>query len=125
MRRVIAVLAPFFFGVGLVAGAAAGGGGAKQKHDIKEVMEQAHKKGLLKKIVAGSASAAEKQKLLELYVDLYDNKAPMGDAASWTKKTGDLVAAAAWAELGHEDAASRLKEAADCKGCHSVHNPNP
>ena len=50
----------------------------KPKHTIKEVMEQAHKGGLLNKVAAGEATADEKTLLLDLYVSLSENDPPRG-----------------------------------------------
>ena len=97
---------------------------AKPKHDIKEVMAQAHKSKLVNKVQDGGASKEEKEKLLTLYVDLYDNKPPKGDAASWSQKTGALVVASAKALLGTEGATESLKTAANCAACHKEHKPN-
>ncbi|MBI3467162.1 MAG: hypothetical protein HY000_29470, partial [Planctomycetes bacterium] len=61
---------------------------AKPKHSIKEVMADAHKSKLVNKVQDGNASKEEKEKLLGLYVSLYENKPPKGEQASWNEKTG-------------------------------------
>jgi hypothetical protein len=95
----------------------------KPKYTIEEVMEQAHKgKDALKnKAIEGKASKAEKEKLLELYMALGQNKPPMGDAKSWKEKTGALVSAAKAVVADEKDAGAKLKKAADCMACHKVH----
>src|SRR5262245_21228192 len=64
------------------------------KFTIKEVMEKAHKDGLLKKVVGGKADADEKKELAELYASLAKNKPPKGDPKAF-KKMADTIAAAA------------------------------
>ncbi len=102
-----------------VAGAAATL--AEPKHDIKKLMKEAHKDGLLKKIRGGDASQEEKLHLLDLYISMYDFKPTKGDMNSWRQKAGASVAAAAKAVLGKEDAPDALKKATSCGGCHKVH----
>ena len=91
------------------------------QHTIKQVMAEAHKSKLVDKVSGGAASKEEKQKLLGLYTDLWHNKPPKGDEASWTKKTGSLVVGAARVLLDHEGAGDELKSAANCKACHEAH----
>ena len=96
---------------------------AKPKHAIKEVMADAHKSKLVNKVQDGQASKEEKEKLLGLYISLYENKPPKGDQASWNEKTGALVVAGAKVVLGQEGAADSLKAAANCGACHKAHKP--
>ena len=96
---------------------------AKPKHAIKEVMADAHKSKLVNKVQDGQASKEEKEKLLGLYISLYENKPPKGDQASWNEKTGALVVAGAKVVLGQEGAADSLKAAANCAACHKAHKP--
>ena len=91
------------------------------KHTIKEVMKEAHKSELIKKVSSGAASKEEKQKLLGLYADLWENKPPRGEEASWLKKAGVLVVSAARVVLEQEGATEQLKAAANCKACHEAH----
>jgi cytochrome c553 len=91
------------------------------KHNIKEVMKEAHKDKLVNKVQDGQATKEEKEKLLGLYISLYDNKPTKGDQASWNDKSGALVVAAAKALLGQDGAADALKNAANCGACHKVH----
>jgi hypothetical protein len=88
---------------------------------IKEVMATCMKGGLCTKVAKGEASADEKKKLVEMFTALAANKPPKGEEASWKEKTAALLAAAKDAEAGKEGAADKLKAAANCMACHSVH----
>ncbi len=91
------------------------------KHTTKEVMEKAHKAGLLKKVVDGAASQDEKLALLDLYVSMSENKPSKGTPESWHEKAGTVVLAAAKVAVGRDGAAAQLKEAANCAACHGAH----
>lgn len=93
---------------------------AKPKHSIKEVMN-VQKKGLLKKVISGEATAEEKVQLLDLYVSLVENKPKKGDMASWHTLAGTAATAAAKVVVGREGAEKELEAATNCKACHSVH----
>lgn len=120
MSKVLCVACMSFVALGWVSLAVADEG-KKPRSTIKEVMGEAHKGGLLKKVTEGGASKADKEKLLAFYVSLYENKAPQGDAASWTTKTGALLAAAAKVVLEDKDGVADLKAASNCKACHDQH----
>jgi hypothetical protein len=106
-----------------IAWAQAEGEAPKPKHTIKEVMEQAHKGGLLEKVSKGEASADEKSLLLDLYVSLAENDPPRGDAASFHKLANDAVLGAARVVVGREGAEAQIKRAANCMACHRDHKP--
>jgi hypothetical protein len=97
------------------------GAGKDPKFTIKQVMKEAHKEGLLKKVAAGKGDKADAEKLLELYIALAANKPPMGDAESWKKFTDGMVAAAKVAVKGGDDAGKLLKKAVNCGACHKAH----
>ena len=120
MFRVLCVVCVSFLAMGGAAFVIAEEG-KKPKNTIKEVMGDAHKGGLLKKVTDGSASKADKEKLLGFYVSLYENKPPQGEAASWNAKTSALLAAAAKVVLDDKDGVADLKAASNCKACHEVH----
>ena len=107
-------------GVGMLRGAQDDDGQKKPKHTIKEVMKQAHGKKLLNKVVGGSATKAEKDQLLDLYISILDNKPGKGEQQEWIMKSGRLTVAAARVAVGREGAEEELKEASNCKGCHAV-----
>ncbi|RUL87816.1 hypothetical protein [Tautonia sociabilis] len=93
------------------------------KYTIKQVMKEANKGGLLKKVVSGQASAEEKEHLLELYKEMALNTEPKGSHDEWEKRTQAIVEAAQGVVDGKEGAAEALLKANNCKACHSVHRP--
>jgi hypothetical protein len=92
-----------------------------EKASIKEVMLEAHKKGLLKKVAGGKGDKADAEKLLKLYTDLAANKPPAGEAADWKTKTDAIVAAAKEVVAGKEGAGKALTKAVNCGACHKAH----
>jgi hypothetical protein len=106
----------------IVCAADSGAAPQQPKYSIEDVMDQAHgKKGILKKVYAGSAEKADKAKLVELYVALGQNKPPMGSAESWKSRTAALIAASKSVAKGEEAGVGALKKAANCAGCHKLH----
>jgi hypothetical protein len=91
------------------------------EHSIKDVMKAAHKDGLMKKVSEGKGTQEDKEKLLSLYLDLYEGKPPMGDASSWREKTGSVVVAAARVVLKKDGSEAKLKDAVNCGACHKAH----
>src|SRR5947209_8014429 len=67
------------------------GDAKKPKYSIKEVMEEAHKSGLWKKIAAGNAEKEDREKLAELYKALNQNKPPKGNVEEWKKTTSVML----------------------------------
>lgn len=96
---------------------------AKPKHTIKDVMKEAMKGGLLKKVTGGDASAEEKNQLLDLFISMVENKPPKGEMESWHNLAGASALAAAKVVVGREGAVEELKAATNCKACHSEHKP--
>ena len=106
---------------------------AEKKHayEMEEIMKIGNRgdkdKGidsLLKKTLDGAASVAEKKKLLGYYLALEEFAAPKGDQKAWATKTGTLTMAMVDVLAGKDGAADRLKEASNCKACHSEHRPD-
>ncbi len=93
----------------------------KPQHTIKEVMKQAHKGGLLKKVLAGKGRHKDAMELIDFYASLADNQPPEGDAGSWKAKTDALIIAAARVSVKRKDGIAKLKAATNCKACHKVH----
>jgi hypothetical protein len=93
----------------------------KPKHTIKEVMGEAHKKKLLNKVTEGQPTKEDKAKLLDLYLSLWENTPPKGDAASWHQKAGNVIVAAAKVVLEEPGAPAKLKAAVNCAECHKNH----
>ncbi|MCY2980407.1 MAG: hypothetical protein NTU79_17210 [Planctomycetota bacterium] len=91
-----------------------------EKKTIKEVMKAglAGNTSLLNKVLGGDASAEEKMKLLDLYIDLVENDAPKGDETEWKMMAGMAMLTAAKVVAGREGAIDELKKASDCKSCH-------
>lgn len=109
-----------FAGVGIVMGDDAKKG--EPKYTMKEIMEKGHKgkDSLLTKVTAGNAPEEDRKLLLEYYEALAMYEPPKGDAKSWKAKTEALVKAA---KLAVEKPAvvAPLKQAANCKACHTAH----
>ena len=91
------------------------------KYNIKTIMKYGLKGGLAKKVVGGEATGKEKIRLLDYAIALYENKPKKGDAASWTKLTGDLVTAAAKVAIDPKASTEALGKAVNCKACHNKH----
>ena len=96
-------------------------GQAKPKYTIKQIMKDALKGGLAKKVVGGEATEKEKIQFLDYAISLYENKPKKGEAASWTKLTGNLVTAAAKVAIDPKTDTEALGKAVNCKACHNVH----
>lgn len=95
--------------------------GEKAKLTIPQVMAKAHKSGLMKKVASGTASADEKQQLVEHYTALNRNEPPKGDLKAWKERTGAILEAAKKAAGGDAAAAKSLPKLANCKACHDLH----
>jgi hypothetical protein len=87
----------------------------KPKHTIKEVMAEAHKSGLWKKIAAGTAEKEDREKLAALYKSLTENTPPQGELADWKKTTAVLHKIAVDA-IKDPEAGKKLK--VNCGACH-------
>lgn len=93
------------------------------KHSIKDVMQNAHKAGLLEKVLKGEASQEEKLTLLDHYVSLTESKPPLGTPEGWEERTNAVVVAAAKVAVGRDDGTELLKKATNCAACHKEHKP--
>ena len=78
-----------------------------------EQIEEVMKKGFKAKLQ--DDLAANKEVLAKYAAWLAAYKPPKGDAESWKKKTGAIVAAI------KADNQAALKKATNCKACHNVH----
>ena len=96
-------------------------GQAKPKYTIKQIMKDALKGGLAKKVVGGEATEKEKIQFLDYAISLYENKPKKGEAASWTRLTGNLVTAAAKIAIDPKASTAPLGKAVNCKACHNKH----
>lgn len=116
-----AIIGPILAG-GAVVWAQAGDAKAP-KYTIEEVMEKAHKDGLMKKIVAGEGSPEDKAQLLDLYLSLLEQDPPQGDATDFHEKAATAVVAAARVVVGRDGAEEALTRAVNCAACHKDHKP--
>ncbi len=117
-RIITASLAATILTLGLVGTA---GADSKPKYTIKQIMKDGLKGGLAKKVIGGKASEKEKIQLLDYAIALYETPPKKGDPASWTKLTGNLVAAAAKVAIDPKADTAALGKALDCKACHNKH----
>jgi hypothetical protein len=91
------------------------------KFKIKDVMKEAMKGGLCKKVADGAANKEEKEKLVALFTALGMNKPPKNDDADWKDRTKALLDAAKACAKDDKDGPAALKKAANCKACHDNH----
>lgn len=93
------------------------------KPSVKDVMKAAMKgdDSLFKKVSAGSASEADIKKLAECLKNLEGSKPAKGDEAAYTTKVTALIKAATEVAEGKKDSLGALKEAGNCKACHTDH----
>lgn len=120
MNRTVCVMAATLCALGLLA-ATGLAQATKPKATIKEVMKEAHKDGLLKKVTEGKASKEEQERLQELYTALSEGKPSKGDEKSWKDKTTALLDAAKSVIKGDAGAVDALKKASNCQACHKAH----
>jgi hypothetical protein len=92
----------------------------KAKHTIPEVMKQAHKSGLWKKVATGKASDAEKEQLVELYTSLSQNEPPKGEHKAWKERTEAMLAAAKLSAKGDDKGGKALLSLVNCGMCHKM-----
>ncbi len=86
----------------------------KPKYTIKQVMKEAMKGGLLKKVASGEGDKEDSAKLVELFTALADDKPSKGDLDTWKEKTTALLKAT---KAGDGKA---MQKAANCKACHDI-----
>ena len=104
-----------------IANAAINDDEPKKALTIKDIMDQAHKQGLLKKVATEKATEAEVKTLHELYTKLAELTPPKGDQSNWVTKTKALVDAAQLAVDKDPKFKAKLKAASKCADCHKVH----
>jgi cytochrome c553 len=98
---------------------------AEDSKVIKDGMKTFHKgdTALIKKVVAGQATDEEIKSLQAYYKSIVAEKPPLGDEASWKDKTAALNKAVDEVAAKDPNGIAHLKEATNCKACHSVHKP--
>ena len=104
-------------------GSAAALNQAASVHDIMEAANEG-KNSLYERVISGKGTPEEARKLSDLYQALPGLKPPKGDAKSWKEKATVLAAAAKEVVDKKPGALEKLKAAANCKACHSVHKPD-
>jgi hypothetical protein len=94
-----------------------------QAGSVHDVMEAANegKNSLYERVSGGKGTTEEARKLSNLYQALPELKPPKGDAKSWKEKATALAAAAKEVADKKPGAVEKLKAAANCKACHSLH----
>ncbi|MEZ5329751.1 MAG: hypothetical protein R3F19_32280 [Verrucomicrobiales bacterium] len=91
---------------------------------IEHVMEETHKgKGdtVVKRAIAGTSAEGELKQLLAYYLAMEKLEPPKGELDSWKTKTAAVSDALIGVLAEKEDARATLKEALNCKACHSKH----
>lgn len=108
------------------SGAMAADKKAPPKHEIGKIMKEGHKgdMALVQKVLKGQASDEEKKLLLEYYHAMAEYQPTKGTAASWKTKTAALITATEGVIANKPQATNALKQAVNCKSCHSAHKPD-
>ncbi|MBT5019796.1 hypothetical protein N9153_02475 [Planctomicrobium sp.] len=96
---------------------------ADEELNIKQIMKQAFKGDLVRKVGTDKATAEEKQQLLEMSKVMAGMKPPQGSSESWSEKTNALIAAVEASIQGKPEASTLLKKTTNCAACHKVHKP--
>jgi len=104
---------------------------ADENHEIIEkVMKGGLKNpkdgaGPMKNLLEGSLSKEDTKALVDLVKTMSGTKAPTGDQSEFDKKVKEMIEALDLVAGGNtsEKAIDRLKEAQNCKACHSDHKP--
>jgi len=117
MRKFVMGLTAFAL-MGLVCVSVLDAAEEAPKYTIKQVMQKAHKGGLLKKALAGDASKDELKQLHAYYVALSQQKPKKGDLDQWKEKTSAILKAYEALVQGKDGAAARLKAVTNCGDCH-------
>ena len=98
---------------------------AEESKVIKDGMKKFHKgdDAVIKKVLAGAGSEEQIKELQAYYKAIVTEKPPLGDEASWKEKTAAVNKAIDGVVAKDPAALGQLKEAVNCKACHSVHKP--
>ncbi|MBI1246532.1 hypothetical protein GC197_01660 [bacterium] len=105
----------------VLGGVAMADKGKDSKYDTEEIMKKGFKGGLVAKVIKGEASEEDQKLVIAMLESLAHNKPHKGSEEDWKKRTTALLEAAKGTVEGKEGAASKLKEAANCKACHKDH----
>ena len=120
VRKFTTMVVALLVTMGLFAGLSQANG---PEETIKKVMKVAFNKksGLCGSVLAGRATAAQKQELLKAFQDLARAEPPQGSPESWKTRTTALVRATQAVIDDEAGAGAALKKAANCGACHQVH----
>ena len=93
------------------------------KPSVKDVMKAAMKgdDSLFKKVTGGTGTDADAKKLAACLKNMVGEKPAKGDEAAFAKKVDALVKAAEEVAAGKKESVPALKEAGNCKACHTDH----
>jgi hypothetical protein len=86
----------------------------------KEVMKDAHKSGLWKKVADGKGTKEEKEKLVSLYESLPKDTPPRGDKKAWKEKTEAMRNAAKESVTDEKAGGAKLLKLVKCQTCHET-----
>lgn len=78
------------------------------------------------KVINGTATPDETDKLVKLVHSMRDTKAPIGDQSDFERRVATLIGALDSVVGGDKsrEAVGNLKGASNCKSCHSRHRPD-
>ncbi len=91
--------------------------------EIKDVMQEVMKGGLLRKAMKDDASLEDRMRVLDMFVSLSESEALKGDADEWNAATSDVLTSYAKFLVGREGGAEAVKAATNCKSCHDRFKP--
>jgi cytochrome c556 len=96
------------------------------KYTVQEIMKAVFKgeDSTHKRIVKGTATPSDYDKLVEYLTALPLNDPPQGDAADWKKKSDVLLDAAVALKAHKPDALSQYNKAVNCQACHRIYRPD-
>ncbi len=98
---------------------------ADESKVIKDGMKKFHKgdDSPIKKVFAGQGSDEQLKELQAYYKAITAEQPPIGDDASWKEKTAAVNKAIDAVIAKDPNGIAQLKEATNCKACHSIHKP--
>ncbi len=100
-------------------------GAASQAKTVKEIMARTHKgrDNIASEVRNGLGTPDDAKKLLAEYRTLASLKPPLGDEASWKRRTGAVIAALTDLVDKKPGAVDRVHSTTECRFCHEAHRP--
>ena len=97
--------------------------GKKPAAPIKDMMERTHKgrDNPASELRNGRGTPEDAKKLLAEYKAIAGFKPPLGDAKSWSSRTGAVITALTDLIDKKPGAVDRLNSATECRACHEAH----